>query len=156
MTHEVLWSQFLRRPAIIEPLLKAGDVVLKRRDGPPLRLSRASRGDQATQALSVAARILGDLSAESRSGSLETRAATRVPWTRFLTKVERRAFVTELLAQLEACADIGDFSSLGRLVAAWKGTAAVHAAGAPDAVTGPEAKLVARTHRSRRTGSEAS
>lgn len=57
-THELTWSAFLREPTLVEPLLTKGDVLLKRRDAEPLRLTRATGDDLTRDALATAARLL--------------------------------------------------------------------------------------------------
>lgn len=132
-THELNWSAFLREPTSVEPLLEKGDVVLKRRDGEALRLSRASRGFDERQAITSAVRLLWGVFAESHEAQLGQRVAERLPWTRFLPEADRTAFAKEFLGSLEACADLGDFTALGRLLTEWKNTATAFAEGA-----GPE------------------
>ncbi|NVJ08980.1 hypothetical protein HUW63_27565 [Myxococcus sp. AM001] len=128
-TSELNWSTFLREPTRVEPLLEKGDVVLKRRDGDALRLSRASRSDDERQAIASAARLLAAGFEKRISRDFGQRVAERLPWTRFLPQADRVTFVQEFLGQLEACADLGDFGSLGRLLAEWKNTAAAFAEG---------------------------
>jgi hypothetical protein len=128
-THELNWSAFLREPTSVEPLLEKGDVVLKRRDGEALRLSRASRSLDERQAIASAVRLLWAGFAETRGEDFGQRVAERLPWTRFLPETDRTAFAREFLDSLEACADLGDFTALGRLLVEWKNTATVFAEG---------------------------
>jgi hypothetical protein len=123
---ELSWSAFLREPTKVEPLLERGEVILRRRDGEPLRLSKEAGGAAQRQAVQAAVRLLvpaGELRVDHRM------VAERLPWTRFLTEADRRTLAAELLKTLEACADLGDFTALGRLVEEWKTTAALHAEG---------------------------
>jgi hypothetical protein len=129
--HELTWSKFLREPTSVEQWLERGDVLLKRREGETLRLSREPRDTAQRDALLMAIRLL-TLSASKalELGDVSARdSAKALPWTRFLSKSDRRAFVRDFLDCLEACADLGDFAALGRLLEDWKATAALHAEG---------------------------
>ena len=144
-THELTWSAFLREPTLVEPLLAKGDVLLKRRDAEPLRLTRAS-GDEATRdALSTAARLLAP-----GAGDVERQLDSRLPWTRFLPSEDRRLFVNVFVREFEACADLGDFTSLGRLLIEWKNTASLHAEGLAEILTRPITKVGGRVPRPRK------
>ncbi|OJH35169.1 hypothetical protein [Cystobacter ferrugineus] len=136
-THELTWSAFLREPTSVEPMLEKGDVLLKRRDGEALRLSRESRGANTRQAIIDAVRLLrADPSADPIRGS-DRGVTNRLPWTRFLPEEDRLTFVTEFIDHLEACADLGDFTALGRLLEEWKNTAAAYADGVAPALKRP-------------------
>src|SRR5688500_119148 len=115
---ELAWSSFLRKPTSVEPLLKRGDVLLRRREGETLRLSRESSDTTQRDAILTALRLLtpGDGGKKGRSPLDELEAARRLPWTRFLPDADRRAFVSEFLKTLEACVDLGEFAAIGRLV----------------------------------------
>ncbi len=138
-THEVTWSSFLREPTSVERWLERGDVLLRRRAGEMLRLSRASRGTSHREALVAAVRLLtmDAGKAKDRPQSDAEKIATRLPWTRFLPAADRVAFSREVLDALEACADLGEFSALGRVVDDWKATASLHAEGVARRLKGP-------------------
>lgn len=148
MNSEVAWSAFLREPSVVEPLLQKGDVVLKRRDSEPLRLSRIDREDSTREVLTTAARLIAGVLAHNPD--VEADAEAQVPWTRFLPDDERQAFVTEFIQQFEACADLGDFSPMTRLLAAWKSTAMAHAEGLAPALKQPIANIGKRVPRPNR------
>lgn len=145
-THELSWSAFLREPTQVEPFLARGDVLLKRRDGDPLRLSRATDGEATRAALSAAARLLAPSDSAAYAKIAEAMSA-RLPWTRFLPDVDRRTFVDEFMKEFEACADLGDFTSLGRLLSEWKATALLYAEGIADKLKRPIVKLSGRVPR---------
>ncbi len=67
----------------------------------------------------------------------EDEIAERLPWTRFLPPSDRKAFLVEFLGTLEACADLGEFAAVGRLVDDWKATASLHAEGLAGRLKGP-------------------
>ncbi len=142
--HELTWSAFLREPSLVEPMLATGDVLLRRRDGEPLRLTRAGGDDATRDALSTAARLLAPAATQS---PLDFDVDTRLPWTRFLPDADRKQFVKEFVSEFEACADLGDFASLGRLLAEWKNTASLHADGTATLLRRPIAKVGKRVAR---------
>jgi hypothetical protein len=149
-THELTWSAFLREPTLVEPLLAKGDVLLKRRDAEPLRLTRAG-GDEATRdALSTAARLLAPAADKGLRENVEGHVDARLPWTRFLPVEDRKLFAQEFVREFEACADLGDFTSLGRLLADWKNTASLHAEGLAEVLSRPIAKVGGRVPRPRK------
>ncbi len=137
--HEVTWSSFLREPTSVERWLERGDVLLRRREGERLRLSRESSDTAQREALSAALQLL--TRGAERLQLDDAEIAERLPWTRFLPAADRKAFVAEFLGTLEACADLGEFAALGRLVEDWKATASLHAEG----IAG---RLKGRLHRS--------
>lgn len=144
-THELTWSAFLREPTLVEPLLAKGDVLLKRRDAEPLRLTRASGDDNTRDALATAARLLAPAAAEAARDRIDV--DVRLPWTRFLPDDDRKQFVKEFVREFEACADLGDFTSLGRLLTEWKNTASLHAEGLAEILKRPIAKVGKRVTR---------
>lgn len=146
-THEVTWSAFLREPSSIEHLLEDGDVVLKRRDAEPLRLSREPKRGTGHDALAAAARLLAPALSDEARRSIEAKASTQLPWTRFLPDADRRFFLREFLSQFEACADLGDFTALGNLLAQWKNTASLHAEGLAEELKRPIKTVGARVPR---------
>lgn len=137
--HELTWSSFLREPTSVERWLARGDVILKRREGESLRLSRASSDAAQREALLAAVRLL-TLGASRAKGQVrlgDEEIAERLPWTRFLPAADRQRFVAEFLRTLEACADLGEFAALSRLVDEWKATASLHAEGIAGRLKGP-------------------
>src|SRR5687767_7749414 len=115
--HELTWSSFLREPTIVERWLERGDVLLRRREGETLRLSRESSDAAQREALSAAVRLLtlGATEAKEKLELDQAQVAERLPWTRFLPAASRAQFLAEFLDTLEACADLGEFAALGRL-----------------------------------------
>lgn len=148
--HEQTWSSFLRQPTGVERWLEHGDVLLRRRDGETLRLSRESNDAAQREALLTAVRLLSlGAARERKSGPQldEAEIAERLPWSRFLSASDRRILVGELLSTLEACADLGAFTALGRLVEEWKATASLHAEGIAGRLKGPLREPGAKVHR---------
>jgi hypothetical protein len=149
VAHELAWSSFLREPTSVERWLERGDVLLRRREGETLRLSRESSGAAQREALLAAVRLLvgGAAHAKQELQMDEEEIAGRLPWTRFLPAPDRRAFVAEVLDTLEACADLGEFAALGRLIEDWKATASLHAEGIAGRLTGPIRAIGAKVPR---------
>ncbi|MHB8878251.1 MAG: hypothetical protein ACYC8T_31535 [Myxococcaceae bacterium] len=147
--HELTWSSFLREPTSVEPWLERGDVLLRRRAGETLRLSRESSDVAQREALLVAVRLLTLGAAHAKEGPQldEEEIAERLPWTRFLPAADRGTFLAEFLRTLEACADLGEFAALGRLVDDWKATASLHAEGLAGRLKGPLHRVGAKVPR---------
>ena len=51
---------------------------------------------------------------------------TAFPWVRFLPKNDARAFLTELIETLHACADLGNVAALVPVINAWRDTAEIY------------------------------
>lgn len=131
----------------MEPLLQEGDVILKRRDGEPLRLSLSHKGTAEQEALAAAARLVSTaLDSEGRK-ALAANANKQLPWTRFLPAEELRTFLDEFVECFEACADLGDFTALGRLLTEWKNTASLHAEGVAPRLKTPIPKVGGKVRR---------
>jgi hypothetical protein len=143
---ELTWSAFLREPTSVDALLAKGDVLLKRRDGEPLRLTKAARDDVTSDAIATAARLLAPTE-EELLARLAPVVEERLPWTRFLPAGDRDAFVSEFVRQFAACADLGDFTALARLLTEWKTTAALHAEGLAPVLRRPVSTVGARVPR---------
>lgn len=93
------FSDLLRRPKEVTDDVEDGDVLLRRRDEPDLRLSRADR-----EAL-----------------------ADAFPWLEFLPATDRRVFLDEFTRVVTAAAAVDNYEPLTRLVHEWRATAEVHA-----------------------------
>ncbi len=147
--HELTWSSFLREPTSVERWLQRGDVLLRRREGETLRLSRESSDAGQREALLVAVRLLtrGTAQAKEKLRLDEAEIAERLPWTRFLTAAGRTDFVAEFLSTLEGCADLGEFAALGRLVEDWKATASLYAEGLAERLKRPISAIGAKVSR---------
>jgi hypothetical protein len=128
-THEVTWRSFLREPSSVERWLERGDVLLRRREGEALRLTRDSSDASRRQALSAAVRLLKGAASQATLLLDDAETTARLPWTRFLPDADRRTFVSEFLSSLGACVDLGELAALGRLVEDWKATASLYAEG---------------------------
>lgn len=103
------------------------DVVLRRRDGADLFLGLRAREESIRSALGVLARLLV---AASLDPSVRERVASALivslPWTSFLPAEERAEFFEALTAKAAACAELGTFEPLARLIDGWRATAEVY------------------------------
>lgn len=120
------FSEFLRQPNDVVAELADHDVLLRRRNAPPLRLSEADRDDERSEAFDALARLLRNLMAHSPSG-LEQTVSDVFPWATFLSKRDRGAFVDELTTTLMAVAGMDNYAPVGQLLREWKATAEIHA-----------------------------
>ncbi len=146
--HELTWSSFLREPTSVEPLLKHGDVLLRRREGEALRLSLESSDAAQREAFLTAIRLLTLGAHKKEKLHLdEAEVAERLPWTRFLPDKDRSTFIAEFLNTLEASADLGEFAALGRLVEDWKSTASLHQEGIAGGLKKPIGDIGAKVPR---------
>ena len=102
--HELKWSSFLREPTSVDRWLERGDVLLRRREGETLRLSRGSSDAAQREALLAAVRLLtlGAAHAKEKLQLNGDEIGERLPWTRFLPSPDRRVFLAEFLGTLEA------------------------------------------------------
>jgi hypothetical protein len=125
------WSDFVREPTRVLPLLERGvDVILHRRDGEAVVLSMQSHAERSNLGTELAALVVsGALSTSPNvlKTASENALASRFPWVRLLPADARDAFLCEFLAMLEACASVGNMTRLAELVSDWKATAEVYA-----------------------------
>ncbi len=142
---ELTWSTFLRDPTKIDRLLQRGDVVLRRRRGESLRLSRASNQLPHDELLTAAAEVLSVLVRVSPPDPKHLSEEMR--WTSFLPPRDRREFLEEFIASLGACAELGTFDPVARLLADWKRTAQLHAEGLADSLKRPISSVGGRVQR---------
>jgi hypothetical protein len=120
------FSDFLRRPKEVTSDVDDGDVLLRRRDGPDLRLSRADREAERTEAFAALARAFRNL-AVNNVAALDEALNDAFAWLEFLPSADRRVFVAEFARVVEAAAALDDYASLSQLLREWRATAEVHA-----------------------------
>lgn len=123
---EVSYSAFLRGPGEVLPALDHGDVLLDRRDGEPLVLSRARRYRSGLQGVALTARIIRNLVKE-HTELAESLLEAELPWIRWMPRSEQIDCVSEILANLAAGADTGTFEPFARSLSEWEHTAEVWA-----------------------------
>jgi hypothetical protein len=120
------FSDLLRRPKDVTTDVEEGDVVLRRRDEPDLRLSRADRDADRAVAFAALGRTLRNLAVHN-SKALGEALGDAFPWLEFVPAADRRAFVQEFSRVVVAAADLDNYTPLGQLVREWRATAEIHA-----------------------------
>jgi len=112
---------------VIEMLDKGGDVVLLRRDGEPLRLSKARHAEQEVDTLQALAQLIAASLDDEVCDRLAARLGEPFPWIGLLPPQRQREFVAEFLGTARACASVGRFDRLTIMLQAWKATAEAYA-----------------------------
>jgi hypothetical protein len=119
------FSEFLRDPNDVVAELVEHDVVLRRRNAPALRLSRADRDDDRSEAFEALSRLLRNLAVHSPA-ALDGAIDDVFAWVTFLPKPDRRLFVDELTRTLVGAAAIENYSPVAQLLREWRATAEIH------------------------------
>ncbi len=120
------FSDLLRRPKEVTSDLDEGDVLLRRRDEPDLRLTRADRDAEQAAAFAALGRTLRNLAMHTPK-ALESALSDAFPWLEFLPSRDRQLFVKEFSRIVIAAAEIGNYAPLNQLIREWRATAEVHA-----------------------------
>ena len=120
------FSDLLRRPKDVTDYVEDGDVLLRRRDEPDLRLSLADREASRAEAFSGIGRAMRHLAVHS-PGALGDALADAFPWLEFLPAGERSLFLDEFSRRVAAAASVDSYEPLSQLVREWRATAEVHA-----------------------------
>lgn len=120
------FSEFLRQPNDVVAQLVEHDVVLRRRNAPALRLSRADRDDDRSEAFEALARLLRNLAVHNPA-ALDAAVDEVFGWVTFLPKADRKVFVEELTRTLVGAADVENYAPVAQLMREWKATAEIHA-----------------------------
>jgi hypothetical protein len=123
---EYPFSDLLRQPNAVVKDLVDGDVLLRRRGAPSLRLSRVDRDDQRADAYAMVGRTLRNLSVHSPA-ALGEALHREFPWTSFLPKADQQAFVDDFTRTVVAAAELDNFAPLAQLLDEWRATAEIHA-----------------------------
>lgn len=120
------FSDLLRSPKEVTDDLEAGDVLLRRRDEPDLRLSRADREAHRVEAFAAMGRALRNLAVHNHA-ALSDALADAFPWIEFLPAGDQRVFIDEFTRLVAAAATVDNYEPLTQLVHEWRATAEVHA-----------------------------
>ena len=123
---ERTFSEFLRQPNDVVAELVDRDVLLRRRNAPTLRLSRADRDEDRSKTFEALARLLCNLATHSPV-VLGAAVGDAFAWTLFLPRPDREVFVEELTRMLLGAAAVDNYSPVTQLVREWKATAEIHA-----------------------------
>lgn len=99
-----------------------GPVLITRRDGDPLVLTRASQAERDREGLELAAALVAaSLAPEDRP--FVERLHQPFPWLAFLSSTDQEAFASEAVQVARACAAVAHFDRLLLTIRAWKATA---------------------------------
>ena len=120
------FSDLLRHPNDVAGDLEGGDVLLRRRDEPDLRLTRADREAERVVALVAFGRTLRNLAVHNRR-ALDEALADAFPWIEFLPGVDRSLFTDEFSRVAIAAAELDSYGPLSQLIREWRATAEIHA-----------------------------
>jgi hypothetical protein len=120
------FSDLLRHPKDVTSEVEDSDVLLRRRDEPDLRLSRADREAERTDAFRSMARAFRNLAVRS-PGALGDALGDAFGWLEFLSAADRRLFAGEFARVVTAAAELDNYGPLSQLVREWRATAEVHA-----------------------------
>lgn len=120
------FSDLLRRPKDVADDVETGDVILRRRDEPDLRLTRADREASRADTFTAIGRALRNL-AVHHPAALGAALADAFPWMEFLPAADRHAFLDEYSRIVAAAAALDSYELLSQLVQEWRATAEVHA-----------------------------
>lgn len=119
------FSDLLRRPKEVADDVDDGDVLLRRRDQPDLRLTRADREAQRAETFSAIGRALRNLAVHNPT-ALNESLTDAFPWIEFLPAADRRLFLNEFSRVVTAASAVENYEPLSRLVLEWRATAEVH------------------------------
>jgi hypothetical protein len=120
------FSDLLRRPKEVTSEVEEGDVLLRRRDEPDLRLTRADRDAERAAAFAALGRTLRNLAVHNPA-ALEGALRDAFAWLEFLPARDRREFVEEFSRAVAAAAELDSYLPLTQLVREWRATAEIHA-----------------------------
>lgn len=127
MTTTRTLSQFVQAPTQVIAELEKGDVVLTRRGGASLRVSKADKVDGEAKAVSALAQLIGASLDDSAADRMVGHLSDTFPWIEFLPEERRREFLKSFLRLARACAAVNSFDRLGILLESWQATAAAYA-----------------------------
>ena len=119
------FADLLRHPKDVTNDVEEGDVLLRRRDAPHLRLTRADREVERAAAFAALGRTLRSLAVHSPK-ALADAAGDAFPWLEFLPAADRRTFVEEFSRVVVASTELDSYAALSQLVREWKATAEIH------------------------------
>ena len=119
------FSDLLRRPNDVASDLDSGDVLLRRRDEPDLRLTLADREAERSDVFRVLALSFRNLAVHS-PGVLDGAVLDSFAWSEFLPPKDRRAFLDEFSRTLIASAEMDTYAYLAQVVREWRATAEIY------------------------------
>ncbi len=119
------FSELLRHPKDVTSDVEEGDVLLRRRDEPDLRLTRADREAQQSELFEALARTFRNL-AVHHPDALDDALGEAFAWLEFLPPRERQLFVDEFVRIVRAAGELDNYAPLGQLVREWRDSAEVY------------------------------
>lgn len=119
------FSDLLRRPKVVTDDVEKGDVLLRRRDEPDLRLSRADREVHRAEAFVALGRALRNVAVHNPT-ALREALGDAFPWLEFVPAADRQEFLDEFTRVVAAAAAVDNYEPLTQLVREWRATAEVH------------------------------
>lgn len=120
------FSDLLRHPKEVTGDVDEGDVLLRRRDEPDLRLTRADRDVDRAATFAALGRTLRVLAVHN-SKALSEALAEALPWIEVLPAKDRELFVDEFSRVVVATTELDSYAPLSQLIREWRATAEVHA-----------------------------
>lgn len=138
MSTTLTLSSFVQTPTQVIAHLVDGDVLLTRRGGETLRLSKARTADDEAGVLAALTQLVALLLREDTGDRIADHLSDPFPWIELLPVGRRTEFVESFLRVARGCASVGRFDQLGVLLEAWKATAAAYA----DPATSPDGRGV--------------
>ncbi|KAF0836751.1 DUF6247 family protein [Nocardia caishijiensis] len=127
MITEVQWSELQRDPKQVARLADVGDVRVRRRDGATLLLTREDRLHGQTAGAVFAARALRSVLRQVPHDAVARALLDEYPWSDHLPTDAKSEFVRDFARAFQASAELGEWSSLNRVVHEWRNTAYVYA-----------------------------
>lgn len=127
---EATWSELLQQPnKTLDKLRGHRELRVHRRDAEDLVVTTASNATQAAEVSSATTRMFVALMQQNaRARELVTEILpTAFPWVRYLPKDDLRAFVLELVEELERSDSLDNPAPVAHLLAAWRATAESYA-----------------------------
>ena len=119
-------SDLLRHPADVTNDLDTSDVLLRRRDEPDLRLTRADREGIRSETFSALTRVFRNLSVHHPE-ALADALADAFRWIELLPASDRQRFVDEFSSIVGAVGDLDSYDTLSQFVGEWRATAEIYA-----------------------------
>ena len=127
---EATWSELLQQPnKTLEKLRGHRELRVHRRDADDLVVTTASKAAQASEVSSATTRMfIALMQRDPRAQELVTGVLPMAfPWVRYLPTEDLRAFVLELVEELERAESLDNPAPVAHLLAAWRATAQSYA-----------------------------
>ena len=120
------FSDLLRHPKEVTSDVEEGDILLRRRDEPDLRLTRADREHDRAMALTALGRTLRNLAVHNPKALGES-LVDAFPWLDLLPAADRLEFVDEFSRVVAAASELDSYAPLVGLLREWRSTAEIYA-----------------------------